>query len=1689
MKTPFTTRFCIAALAAVLCSFGLNAQGPNAPEAGSFEPVDATDMVSLITGDLTYVLPLMNVPSPEGGYPIALAYHAGIAVDQEASWAGLGWNLNPGAINRTVNGYPDDYNNAVVSEYFYDEGETIREYSASISVGFASGLSIGVGASWGSHKGLSGSVSIGIGPKPGDPGPSGGVTIGNGGVGINVGYQDKGGLSIGANVNSVGTIGGSVGFTNTNGDGFSIGANNQGAVYVNASFEANNDQVASIGVSFSSSGVGIQVGIRNKTRNQASKLNAYGGGGIGIHLALNNAISMENFVTNSSSWFIPIITPWGVSGSFGKKTFTYYLAKKEIENIAGTLYFKTFDLNDLVEVEKTSIYTTICDSWGNEIIDASDEGSPCEKSRKTKYWRPSSYELSKNESFTGEKKISVAGFMDIYEISIESNGMKNTDLEESNLNFPAYDKYNVQAQGLSGSISPRIYENAALTGISNKSNDDYTIDYGHAQYPSINTISDNFLFKHSPSFTFENEIASYFGTSKVTFDNSENIGNDLQISFNEDVNGDGKVDQGEARPTSNYVKHYTKKEVANNPSFFLKSPQHQAILKMDLPDDALVGFQITAVDGKTYHYSLPVFNHEIITRTTLKSEIISGEIVDPILNISALPKSLPTSYYEKRQLTPFATHWLLTAVTGPDFVDNGDGVAGSGDLGYWVRMDYGLWSDAFVWKLPVNKLYFEDPSNPKSKTWFRGRKQLYYLNSIKTRTHTALFEKSKQIDNIVHGWKYSSVNHIDDGKLTDPDKVYTHRFSIDKHPALKLDRILLFKNKDLSDFNMNRSNDPGKNTSIDYYETGVAARAANYANTNNIVDTADGLDDYVAKAQKVVALEHEYRLKDNPFTLGNVTIDEIFAFQDQYYQSYIYHLKSLGKPHLSKVHFKGKSGTDVLPPYSFTYNSPLEMDREVAIETDDFGYNKSDSSLGSLLTISTPQGANIDFNYDTHDFYSASIHSYNFSVNNKELDILNQSISYDLFLSAEIKSAKNIGIVVGNRLTATIDLDLKESVYLRTGIYSVYRNRKIDLRVTEKIDDNHFKVASLDPILYPSEFYSNNGGRSVSDYSLNIRNILFTSNDETVYTGGGPRVASIKIKDGEHQTSTQYTYGSEETPYGYVAYNPNAPNLQIEIPYRAELPAPKVLYEYVTTEQLDQLEEVQSKMRYRFNVLKSKDTNKIKYGDFYEIIFEKKEDVPNNLNKKVNIGEYTVIDRIASLGQLLSVTTLNKEDQVLSETVNEYYQPHEIPDYLGITQESFQSYKGIDYSDHQKQDQWYVGASTRIKYPNLLKRTATLSAHYSDETFYQDFNPITGFAETLITTDYQGNRYKTNSIPAYKNYPLPFGTSYGMGSKFFNTTNKNMLSQTAQTATYIEKNGEWKPLSVGISTWKKWDPEHFIDGKDLVRKQVWRKHQTYVWDGPLDADGTYASFEEFNWTSEIQTNPRWRAVQTTTRYDAFSKPLEQRDINNNYSSIHRGDGDTKTLAAVNAPYTAYACHGFEYDKGFSGGSQTSKKAHTGNYGLEINQDSPGVSIVSIGGKYQLSVWVEKDKEAQLRVSENGSLKELNGETVTAGEWVQRTHYFDLASGSATIGLSSASGSLVIDDFRLLPISSQATTYVYNQWDELSYILGANNMATHYTYTPSGKLESTATEVADVPGLVGGFKKTAHYQYNYKNALE
>jgi hypothetical protein len=107
----------LTSIVAPTVTYALTA-GPTSPEFSSFEPVATTDMVNVFTGDFTYNLPALDIPGPDGaGYSLSLAYHSGTSQEEEASWVGYGWTLNPGAINRNTRGFPDDYSQARVDQY------------------------------------------------------------------------------------------------------------------------------------------------------------------------------------------------------------------------------------------------------------------------------------------------------------------------------------------------------------------------------------------------------------------------------------------------------------------------------------------------------------------------------------------------------------------------------------------------------------------------------------------------------------------------------------------------------------------------------------------------------------------------------------------------------------------------------------------------------------------------------------------------------------------------------------------------------------------------------------------------------------------------------------------------------------------------------------------------------------------------------------------------------------------------------------------------------------------------------------------------------------------------------------------------------------------------------------------------------------------------------------------------------------------------------------------------------------------------------------------------------------------------------------------------------------------------------------------------------------------------------------
>ena len=95
--------------------------GPNQPEFTGFSTISTENMVDPFTGDFSYSVPLITIPGFQDGIPLVLNYQAGVTMEQEASWVGLGWSLNTGAINRSVRGIPDDFNGDLVTKRMYSK--------------------------------------------------------------------------------------------------------------------------------------------------------------------------------------------------------------------------------------------------------------------------------------------------------------------------------------------------------------------------------------------------------------------------------------------------------------------------------------------------------------------------------------------------------------------------------------------------------------------------------------------------------------------------------------------------------------------------------------------------------------------------------------------------------------------------------------------------------------------------------------------------------------------------------------------------------------------------------------------------------------------------------------------------------------------------------------------------------------------------------------------------------------------------------------------------------------------------------------------------------------------------------------------------------------------------------------------------------------------------------------------------------------------------------------------------------------------------------------------------------------------------------------------------------------------------------------------------------------------------------
>ena len=80
--------------------------GPGQVESSGFSLNSTDGLVDKFTGDFTYSLPVMDVE----GFPLVLSYNSNVTMNSEASWVGLGWDLNVGSVSREMRGMPDEFN-------------------------------------------------------------------------------------------------------------------------------------------------------------------------------------------------------------------------------------------------------------------------------------------------------------------------------------------------------------------------------------------------------------------------------------------------------------------------------------------------------------------------------------------------------------------------------------------------------------------------------------------------------------------------------------------------------------------------------------------------------------------------------------------------------------------------------------------------------------------------------------------------------------------------------------------------------------------------------------------------------------------------------------------------------------------------------------------------------------------------------------------------------------------------------------------------------------------------------------------------------------------------------------------------------------------------------------------------------------------------------------------------------------------------------------------------------------------------------------------------------------------------------------------------------------------------------------------------------------------------------------------
>ncbi|MFM7850374.1 MAG: hypothetical protein ACKO96_00300, partial [Flammeovirgaceae bacterium] len=641
--------------------------GPTAPEYTGFTSINSTQNVDLFTGNFNYNIPLIGVEDMTSGqtYPISVSYNAGIKTNQESSWVGLGFDLNVGAINRSISGVPDDYFRANYS--IKDTWEGGNQYREGFGLPIT-GLGLWFETNWSTHaptKTLD--VAMSLGPFS--------VDTRNGSVGISAfvplwsGDKNK----------------------NATDDSKEVGKSRFPDLYKNFQirFEIGENEAGNVGIT--------------STMFTQSSYNPH-----------------NDKFGNISSQTVDYVNLL----FYEYKKTRYWMDETDNAFATGTLngYNLQYPLNEK-------------DSFDKYI----------------------SGEIITNPALDGNPRV-----------------IRNNNEFMVGPSFPAYDNYIVSSEGLSGSIQPLILENASLfdrkkENISTNSGAKYNLSYKiHKPYskrPGFRFMGD---FANSFTADYVANLQRAVGSPDVfglNFcpNNQCNLGYVPVLSDDRGFDSDNLQIAG-----SNHIEYFGIENTNSNPRFIkhVRGFPVATFAEKNLSKQ-IAGFSITKPDGLTYHYSLPVYAYDE-TKIFRKYDTQNK-------------KTERTIKYSQ----PYAYTWLLTAITGPDFVDrNNNQIPDEADFGQWTNFVYGKWTDAYGYRSPSEGQLKEIDG---SEVYEYGKKQLYYLDAVYTRTNTCLFIKGGRDDG-------KGVTSLEQGGFS------TSASSALPTSSLRLDKIVYINNSDLKSY-------------------------------------------------------------------------------------------------------------------------------------------------------------------------------------------------------------------------------------------------------------------------------------------------------------------------------------------------------------------------------------------------------------------------------------------------------------------------------------------------------------------------------------------------------------------------------------------------------------------------------------------------------------------------------------------------------------------------------------------------------------------------------------------------------------------------------------------------------------------------------------------------------------------------